>query len=35
LVGVQILIGAMVGQERTLLPLMGAEIFGLGGVAAA
>jgi MFS family permease len=33
LVGVQTLIGAMVGQERTILPLMGTRIFGLAGVA--
>lgn len=33
LVGVQTLIGAMVGQERTVLPLMATRIFGLAGVA--
>jgi MFS family permease len=33
LVGVQTLIGAMVGQERTVLPLMANRIFGLAGVA--
>ena len=33
LVGVQTLIGAMVGQERTILPLMATRIFGLAGVA--
>jgi MFS family permease len=33
LVGVQVLIGAMVGQERTVLPLMASRIFGLAGVA--
>jgi len=33
LVGVQALIGAMVGQERTVLPLMATRIFGLAGVA--
>ncbi len=33
LVGVQALVGAMVGQERTVLPLMATEIFGLSGVA--
>src|SRR5258706_14056062 len=33
LVGVQTLIGAMVGQERTVLPLMATRIFGLEGVA--
>ena len=35
LVGVQILIGAMVGQERTVVPLMAEQVFGLSGVAAA
>ena len=35
LVGVQALIGAMVGQERTVLPLMATQIFGLSGVASA
>jgi MFS family permease len=35
LVGVQTLIGAMVGQERTVLPLMATQIFGLTGVTAA
>jgi MFS family permease len=35
LVGVQTLIGAMVGQERTVLPLMATRIFGLTGIAAA
>ena len=35
LVGVQTLIGAMVGQERTVLPLMAIQIFGLTGVASA
>ena len=33
LVGVQALVGAMVGQERTVLPLMATQIFGLSGVA--
>ena len=33
LVGVQTLIGAMIGQERTVLPLMATRIFGLAGVA--
>src|SRR5258706_9216119 len=33
LVGVQTLIGAMVGQERTVLPLMATRIFGPEGVA--
>jgi MFS family permease len=35
LVGVQALVGAMVGQERTVLPLMATQIFGLTGVASA
>jgi MFS family permease len=35
LVGVQTLIGAMVGQERTVLPLMATQIFGLTGIASA
>jgi MFS family permease len=35
LVGVQTLIGAMVGQERTVVPLMATQIFGLTGVASA
>jgi MFS family permease len=35
LVGVQALIGAMVGQERTVLPLIATRIFGLTGVASA
>ena len=35
LVGVQVLIGAMVGQERTVVPLMATQIFGLSGFAAA
>src|SRR6185295_13682431 len=33
--GVQTLIGAMVGQERTVLPLMATQIFGLTGIASA
>jgi MFS family permease len=33
LVGVNALVGGMVGQERTLLPLLATEIFGLAGVA--
>ena len=33
LVGVQALVGAMVGQERTVLPLMATQIFGLSGFA--
>jgi MFS family permease len=32
LVGVGALVGAMVGQERTVLPLMATGIFGLAGV---
>jgi MFS family permease len=35
LVGVNGLVGAMVGQERTVLPLLGRETFGLPGVAVA
>jgi MFS family permease len=35
LVGVQALIGAMVGQERTVLPLIATQVFGLTGVASA
>jgi MFS family permease len=34
LVGVNGLVGGMVGQERTVLPLMASEIFGLTGFAA-
>src|SRR5919107_1947538 len=30
LVGVSGLVGAMVGQERTLLPLLARDVFGLG-----
>jgi MFS family permease len=33
LVGVNALVGGMVGQERTLLPLLATDIFGLVGVA--
>jgi len=33
LVGVGALVGAMVGQERTVLPLMAKSIFGLAGIA--
>jgi MFS family permease len=33
LVGVGALVGAMVGQERTVLPLMATSLFGLAGVA--
>jgi MFS family permease len=32
LVGVNALVGGMVGQERTLLPLLATDIFGLTGV---
>lgn len=35
LVGVNALVGAMVGQERTILPLMATRIFGLTAVTAA
>ena len=35
LVGVGALVGAMVGQERTVVPLMATRIFGVTGVAAA
>jgi len=35
LVGVGALVGAMVGQERTVLPLMASRIFGIVGVAPA
>ena len=35
LVGVQALVGAMVGQERTVLPLIARDVFGLPGVASA
>ncbi len=33
LVGVNGLVGGMVGQERTILPLLGRDVFGLDGVA--
>jgi MFS family permease len=33
LVAVNALVGGMVGQERSLLPLLGSELFGLHGVA--
>jgi MFS family permease len=33
LVGVNGLVGGMVGQERTVLPLLGREVFGLAGFA--
>lgn len=32
LVAVNALVGGMVGQERSLLPLLGSEVFALGGV---
>ncbi|MEX1173044.1 MAG: MFS transporter [Chloroflexota bacterium] len=35
LVGVNGLVGGMVGQERTLLPLLGRDAFGITGVAVA
>jgi MFS family permease len=35
LVGVNALVGGMVGQERTVLPLLARDVFGLGGVTAA
>lgn len=35
LVGVNALVGGMVGQERTVLPLMASDIFGLTGLTAA
>ena len=35
LVGVGALVGAMVGQERTVVPLMAVRIFGIPGVASA
>ncbi len=34
LVGVNALVGGMVGQERTVLPLMASDIFGLSGLTA-
>jgi MFS family permease len=34
LVGVNALVGGMVGQERTLLPLLATDVFGLTGFAA-
>ena len=33
LVGVNCLVGGMVGQERTVLPLLGRDVFGLDGFA--
>jgi MFS family permease len=35
LVGVNALVGGMVGQERTLLPLMASSVFGVPGVTSA
>ena len=35
LVGVNALVGGMIGQERTVLPLLAADRFGLSGVTAA
>jgi MFS family permease len=35
LVGVSALVGGMVGQERTILPLLATDVFGLAGVASA
>lgn len=35
LIGVNALVGGMVGQERTVLPLMASDIFGLTGLTAA
>jgi len=35
LVGVSALVGGMVGQERTILPLLARDVFGLAGVASA
>lgn len=35
LVGVNALVGAMVGQERTVLPLLATQVFGLRAVSAA
>ncbi|HYY81453.1 MAG TPA: MFS transporter, partial [Actinomycetes bacterium] len=35
LVGVNALVGGMVGQERTVLPLLASEVFGLRAVTAA
>ena len=33
LIGVNALVGGMVGQERTILPLLATDIFGIAGVA--
>ena len=35
LIGVGALVGAMVGQERTVLPLIASQVFGIAGVATA
>ena len=35
LVAVNTFVGGMVGQERTVLPLLAAQVFGLGTVTAA
>src|SRR5688500_20400907 len=35
LVGVSALVGGMVGQERTVLPLLATDVFGLTGLTAA
>jgi MFS family permease len=35
LIGVNALVGGMVGQERTVLPLLASDVFGLSGVASA
>ncbi len=35
LVGVNALVGGMIGQERTVLPLLARDVFGLAGFAAA
>ena len=35
LVTVNALVGGMIGQERTVLPLLAAEVFGLAGIASA
>jgi len=35
LVGVNALVGGMLGQERTVLPLLARDVFGIGGVSVA
>src|SRR3954449_1244780 len=35
LVAVNALVGGMVGQERTVLPLLASDVFGIAGVTAA